>query len=159
MRAAINSDVPLIMKRLLELQGYSTAPHVQFADAMAAELHLRDVIHENGHSTEVTDNCRAVIVDGFFIMFQVAPMWCTTVNFLMEEMVIRLDGNESASRVPYVLKQLQERFNCVAFFGGDSQGDYMGKHYRAAGCVHSGTLYIGGHNGNGPQVDGAEGRN
>lgn len=158
MRAAINSDIPLIMQKLLELREYSTAPHVQYADAMEAELHLRNVIHENGHSTDVTDSCRAVIVDGFFIMFQVAPMWCTKVEFLLEEMVIRIEGKASASVVPKVLKQLQERFNCVAFFGGDSQGDYMGKHYRAAGCVHSGTLYIGGHDGCSPQVDRAEGR-
>lgn len=158
MRAVINSDIPLIMKKLLELREYSTAPHVQYADEMEAELHLRNVVHENGHTTEVTDNCRAVLADGFFIMFQVAPMWCTKVNFLLEEMVIRVEGNKSAAIVPYVLKQLQERFNCVAFFGGDSQGDYMGKHYRAAGCVHSGTLYIGGHDGSGAQVDGAEGR-
>lgn len=157
-RAVVNSDIPAIMEKLRELKGYSKAIHVQYADEMEAELHIRNVVHENGHSTQVTDLCRAVMADGFFIMYQVAPMWCTKVQFLLEEMVIRVEGDAPASVVPKVLKQLQERFNCVAFFGGDSQGGYMAKHYVAAGCELSGTLYIGGHNGCSPQVDRTEGR-
>lgn len=157
MRAVINADIPGIMSALVKMLSYSKAPHMQFVDKMEAELFIYNVVHENGHTTEITDHCRAVIADGFFIMFQVAPMWCTKENFLMEEMVIRISGDAPPDVVPEILLKLQKRFNCVASFGGDSQGDYMGRYYRAAGWRHSGTLYIGGDDGMGSQGNWSEG--
>lgn len=147
MRAVINADIPLIMSKLRELRSISKAPHMQFVDEMEAELYIFNAVHNNGHNNgptkDITDTCQAVIADGYFIMFTVGPMWCTKANFLIEDMVIRIDDGPSPEVVPQVLLALKERFNCVAAIGGDSQGGYMAKYYQKAGWVQSGSLFMG----------------
>lgn len=141
--AATQHDIPIIMDKVAQLYEKSTSPMKPYYDLMEAELSIRDAIHSNGCTLEVTDNCRAVLADGYFIMFSVSPMWWSSKLFLIEELVIRVGPTvRGKSAVLMTLYALCKKMGCVKVIAGDGQSGIMGQAYLDAGYVKAGEQYV-----------------
>lgn len=141
-RAATVHDVQEVMVGIKKLYATSKSAHMKWADVMEAELAIRDAVHQNGYTEDVTENCRAVIADGYFIMYSVGPLWFTTKCFVLEDIVLRcgptVKGHEG---VLMTFKALQRHHNAVGCIVGDQQRGIIGATYEQHG-TKLGSFYL-----------------
>lgn len=126
MRAATNHDMAAIVAAMKKMVQVSRSPQMKHVDLMEAELYVRHAIHQNGMVEEVTQSCRAVINDGFLILYDVGPPWYSSKCYLIEDLILRIgdsvDGVDGAIKC---LDTLKEFHGCVLIAAGDTQGGRM----------------------------------
>jgi hypothetical protein len=136
MRPATPSDVPAIVQALKAMLVYSPAPQMKHADIMAAELGVRDAVHEE----------RAVIVGDFFIMYDMAKPWFSNKKFLIEDIVLRIsrEHGTQVKEAVAALDALRVKHGCDGVIVGDTQIGYMQHHYVKAGYTVLGVQLLKG---------------
>lgn len=133
MRAALSTDVNLIMGKLIKMLTYSPAPQMKFANKDAARANVVKAIQE----------ARAYICNGYFIMVDVGSDWYSYDRYLIEQIILKID--DRAGGVEIAIKALDElmvKFDCAACAVGDTQVGFMTPYYQAAGYVTLGTQLI-----------------
>lgn len=124
MRDIAAADWPVIEQRLDHMQRRSPAAQMQYTDLAHAMEYLRTAALWR----------RAVINDGYMILFDIGSPWYTPRRFLIEELILRIgpsiDGVRGAIRCLDELARLHE---CCAVAAGDTQVGYMVPHYEAEG--------------------------
>lgn len=143
MRAATNHDLPDILAAMRKMLQVSKSPQMKYADLMEAELHVRNAIHQNGMTVQVTQDCKAVVNDGFFILYDVGPPWYSSENYLIEELILKIgdsvDGVDGAIKC---LDKLKVYHGCVLIAAGDTQGGVIKDRYLENGYVVLGHQLI-----------------
>jgi hypothetical protein len=133
MRPATDDDLSSGLCALLDMREKNPDKQMQWADPMTAAKYM----------TTAADEGRAVVVDGFLILFTASPLWFTKARFLIEELVIRLPGTSGpVESVTTALESLRNRHACVAIVTGDTQVGRMTPHYLAAGYKVLGQQFI-----------------
>lgn len=133
MKPATKEDCAAALGALLAMRVKNPNKQMKFSDPETALGYMEHA---------VTQGC-AVMVDGYFIMYSVGPAWFSKVNFLIEELIIRIYPTDSPVEVAIAaLDELRELFGCVAIVAGDTQVGRMAPKYVAAGFVRLGEQLI-----------------
>lgn len=125
-------DFALIRSKLDWLISFSKAPQMKYADINKAmeTIHLR------------AERGLAVIVNGFLVMLDVGETWYLSEEAVIEDLVVRLYGNESpAGVVDWIVSFAKSRGNKV-IIAGDTQHGLMIPYYEEAGFVPMGAQLI-----------------
>jgi hypothetical protein len=147
MRKATNQDVPAIMAALLAMLPKANGRgQMAYAEPMEAELSVRHAIFQE----------RAVIVDGYFIMFDVGSPWYTTKRYLIEDIILKIEKTDApVDTAIQALDVLARKYGCDAIAVGDTQIGYMTPKYINHGYATLGTqLFKGVPDGIRPQDHG-----
>lgn len=131
MRPAHEYDLEPVMRAAIHMLGMSPAPQMKFVDIMCVRRHIEQAI-ETGH---------AVVQGDYFILFDIGSPWYSTVNYLIEDLIIKFD-NAHGTRVSEAIACLEEiakSRGCVAVAAGDTQVGYMTPKYQAQGFRILGT--------------------
>lgn len=133
MRTATLEDCVDAIDALIAMKAKNPNKQMQWSEPSVAFAYMR----------KQAEDGNAVVVDGYFIMYSVTPIWFTTVPFLVEELIIRIQPTDKPVEVAIAaLDRLKEMFGCVAIVAGDAQIGYMTPKYQAAGFQHLGTQLI-----------------
>lgn len=135
MRLATQHDVASIMRPLIAMLAKSPAPQMKFATPIAAEIGVRNAIHEG----------RGFIFGGYYVMVDVGSDWYTDKVYLIEQIILKIDPEDKSfnvQQIVFLLDTLRERFKADAIVVGDTQIGYMTPIYQAAGYTMLGTQLI-----------------
>ena len=134
-RLATPGDVPDIMKALMKMLSYSPAPQMKYACPIEAELSVRHAIHEG----------RAVLFNGYFIMFDLGRDWYARqgVTYLIEQIILKVEKTDTPveEAIAHLVTLAKER-GASLVAAGDTQVGYMGPKYLGAGFLYLGKQYI-----------------
>lgn len=134
-RKATSEDIPLIFSKLKELQQYSKAPQMKWADD---DIAMRALKHN-------TENERVYIVGDFAVMADWGyPFWYSEKIALIEDFVLRIgnDVGNSVDDVPTALCDIARSKGIDVVVTGDAQGGYISKVYERAGFVLVANQYM-----------------
>lgn len=130
MRTATEADVDAAMRSLIRMREKNPGKQMQYTDVDTARDYITNQMH----------NRRAVVVDDYFILFDIGSPWYSNESFLIEELVIRTGTGRSPPSVAVAaLDELREMYGCKAVIAGDTQIGAMVPHYKAAGYVELGV--------------------
>lgn len=129
MRYPTPGDFALIRKRLQWVQESGDSPYLSDAD----------LDYAMGNISDACAHQRAIIHNGFFIMFDVGSDWFSPKLRLYEKLVLKLDLSAKARNVPAYLEVLAELLGCEAVVAGDALAGKMTPFYERAGWEHLGT--------------------
>lgn len=91
----------------------------------------------------VTGEQRALIVDGYLVVFDVTNLWSGNIPVVMEQYVVRLRSGGNIRNVVKALMAVAEAENCFGVAVGNASGDpRLSRFYEAAGFVSTGTQYF-----------------
>lgn len=121
------------MAALITLKARRPVGQMKHADPEAARAYITKAAELGG----------VVVVDGYLIMFSTGPTWFSTADFLIEELILKIeDTSHPVERAIAALDELKVMFNCVATIVGDTQIGYMAPRYMAAGYQPLGLQLI-----------------
>lgn len=133
MTPATYEDCGAVMAVHAAMRGKAAGVFMKYADDEAIFHYLRFAV----------DSGCAVLVDGYFVLYTVTPLWYTRAKFLIEELVIRIyPTNEPPTVAISALLELRDLFGCVAVVSGDAQAGAMAKHYLSCGFEPLGSQFI-----------------
>lgn len=130
MRRATPADVSQAMVELLQMRSKNPGKQMQYTDEDTARCYLYEQMKRG----------LAVVEQGYFILYDVGRPWYSKENFLLEELVIRIERTGAPPSVAIAaLDSLKEKHGCIAVIAGDTQIGAMVPHYLAAGFTVLGT--------------------
>lgn len=133
MRRAELADLPAIRAGLAALLEKSPARQMKFASLDKAMASITTALAES----------RAWIMGGYFILVDVGSDWYTSAEFLIEQLILKIDPSDKSCTVQYVategLSAIAAHFGVQAIIVGDTQIGYMTPIYHAAGFTTLGT--------------------
>lgn len=133
MRPAYPLDIEPIVERLLAMRVKNPNNHMRYTEESMVRASLAGAIAQG----------KAVMHNGFLILFDVGSPWYTTQKFLIEELILRVyDSDAHVSTAIQQLERLREEHGCVAIAAGDTQVGYMAQHYEAEGYRRIGYQYM-----------------
>lgn len=136
MRQATEEDCQAFLAVHQKWKGKAAGALMGYADDAAIAAHIR----------QAADTGLAVVVDGYFILYCISPLWYTKKTFLIEEIILRIYPTDAPPSVAVqALEELRDLFDCTAVISGDAQAGAMAAHYLAAGFVHLGSQFIKTH--------------
>lgn len=133
MRNATFVEADAAMRALVAMREKNPGKQMRFADEDTAHLHLHNAVAAK----------RAVVVQGYFILFDIGRPWYSKEDFLIEDLIIRIERTDAPVRVAIdALSELAKGYHCVAVISGDTQIGLMAPQYLAAGFVPLGSQFI-----------------
>lgn len=130
MRPAVAADAYAGIKALLRMREKNPTKQMQYTDESTALCHLLDCVKRK----------LAVVEQGYLIVFDVGRPWYSKENFLLEDLIIRIEPTTAPVQVAIdALSVLATERRCVAVIAGDTQIGYMAPKYLASGFVTLGT--------------------
>lgn len=133
MRPATKDDAYAALRALRAMKLKSPALQMKYTDEDSALCHMLESVKLK----------KAVVVGGFFVLFDVGRPWYSKHNFLIEELIIRLSRTAEPVEVAIqALTTLAHEHNCVAVAAGDTQIGYMKDKYLGEGFSLLGYQFI-----------------
>lgn len=132
-RKATQHDVADIMAALRRMKANSPAIQMKYTDEVSAECGIRHAIHEG----------RGFVVDQYFIMVDVGKEWYSSVNILIEQIILKLHPTPFPVTIAIeALDLIAAKYGCALTAVGDAQVGYMTPFYHALGFQTLGTQLI-----------------
>ena len=130
MRPATAKDVDAAMAALIAMKAKNPDGWMKYTDEDSARCGLYEHMQYG----------KAVMVDGYFVMFDIGRPWHSKDQILFEELIIRVEPTSSPVAVAIAaLDELKVKHNCKIIVASDTQIGYMVPHYQAAGFKTIGT--------------------
>ena len=124
-------DFSYVESVLRELWARSPASKMKDVDEDAALTYVKEALTAG----------RIHRIHGCLVMYDIGAEWYATREFLIEQLVVRLDSTAKPSEVPHYLYYLAKELGLSAVVAGDTQVGAMDKHYTNAGYTSIGNQF------------------